>query len=144
MMRLVLAPKSMEGIEEKLLKSWSQKIGPEMLLKIKKMENIAAQDRRWFNPKIQIYWCKSRVNKVWKPPRYHPTLWRIGGISHFLSSPLLHHEAHSHLSKSNYSYGVGEGWLNAYLSTNPWVIFIGKLMTKLPLWSNTTKTIKLG
>jgi hypothetical protein len=31
-----------------------------------------------------------------------PTLWRIGGISHFLFSPLLHHEAHPHLSKRNY------------------------------------------
>jgi hypothetical protein len=30
MMRLVLAPKSMEGIEEKLLKSWDRKIGPKI------------------------------------------------------------------------------------------------------------------
>jgi hypothetical protein len=61
-----------------------------------------------------------------------------------LSSPLLHHEAHPHLSKSNFDYRVGEGWLNAYLFSNPCVIFIGKLMTKLPLWPNTTKMAKLG
>jgi hypothetical protein len=30
MMRLILAPKSMEGIEEKLLKSWDRKIGPKI------------------------------------------------------------------------------------------------------------------
>jgi hypothetical protein len=51
---------------------------------------------------------ESNVYKVWKPPQHPPTLWRIGGISHFLSSPLLsspllHHEAHPHLSKSNYA-----------------------------------------
>jgi hypothetical protein len=45
-MRLILVPKSMEGIKEKLLKSQGQKIGPKIPLKILKMENIAAQDRR--------------------------------------------------------------------------------------------------
>jgi hypothetical protein len=44
MMRLVLAPKSMQGIKEKLLKSRSQKSGPKIPSKIIKMENIAAQD----------------------------------------------------------------------------------------------------
>jgi hypothetical protein len=85
-----------------------------------KMKSIAAQDRRWFNPNKQLYWCESRIYKMQKLPQHTPTLWRIGWISHFLSSPLLHHEAHPHISKNNYSWGVGEGWLNAYLSTNPW------------------------
>ncbi len=45
MMRLVLAPKTMEVIEEKLLKSRDQKSG-QKYLKITKMKNIAAQHRR--------------------------------------------------------------------------------------------------
>jgi hypothetical protein len=78
------------------------KIRPKIPPKITKIKNIAAQDRRRYNPKARIYQCKSRVYKVWNPPQHPPTLWRIGGISHFLSSPILHHEAHPHLSKSNY------------------------------------------
>jgi hypothetical protein len=101
MLRLILATFPMEEIEARLQIART-KIGPKIPLKIKKMKNISAQDRRWFNPKAQIYWCKSRVYKVWKLPQYPLTLWRIGGISHFLSSALLHYEAHPHLSKSNY------------------------------------------
>jgi hypothetical protein len=52
-----------------------------------KMENIATQDRKWFNPKRELYWCKTRVCKVGKPPNHPSTLWKIGEISHF--SPLL-------------------------------------------------------
>jgi hypothetical protein len=44
-MRLVLAPKLMEGIEEKLLKSRDQKSG-QKYSKNHKNENIAAQYRR--------------------------------------------------------------------------------------------------
>jgi hypothetical protein len=84
-MRLTLAPRSMEWIKEKLLKSWDQKLGQKYIKNHEK--NIAARGRRWFNPKAQVYWCESRVYKVWKPPKYHPTLWKIREISHF--SPLF-------------------------------------------------------
>jgi hypothetical protein len=46
MMRLVLAPKSMEGIEKKTPQIAKSKIRPKIHLKIIKMKNIAAQDRR--------------------------------------------------------------------------------------------------
>ncbi len=59
-MRLNLAPKPTEGIEEKLLKSWDQELGRKYS-KIIKMKNIAAQHRRWINTKARLYWCKSRV-----------------------------------------------------------------------------------
>jgi hypothetical protein len=36
MMRLTLAPRSMEGIEEKLLKSWDKKLGQKYLQKSRK------------------------------------------------------------------------------------------------------------
>jgi hypothetical protein len=88
--------------QRKTLRIARTKIGPKIPFKIRKMKNISAQDRRWFYPNPRIYWCKSRVYKVWKLTQHPPTLWRIGGTSHFLSSPLLHHEAHPHLSKSNY------------------------------------------
>jgi hypothetical protein len=45
---------------------------------------------------------ESNVYKVWKLPQHPPTLWRIGGISHFLSFPHLHYEVHPHISKSNH------------------------------------------
>jgi hypothetical protein len=45
MMRLNLAPKPTEGIEEKLLKSLDQELG-QKYSKITKMKNIAAQHRR--------------------------------------------------------------------------------------------------
>jgi hypothetical protein len=40
----------------KILQIARTKIGPKIPLKIKKMKNISAQDRRWFNPKAQLYW----------------------------------------------------------------------------------------
>jgi hypothetical protein len=45
MMRLNLAPKLMEGIKEKLLKSRDQELGKKYS-KITKIKNIAAQHRR--------------------------------------------------------------------------------------------------
>jgi hypothetical protein len=70
------------------------KIGPKIHSKSTKMKNLTTQDKRWFNPKTRMHWYKLRVYNVWKPPQHPPTLWRIGGISRFLSSPLLYHEAH--------------------------------------------------
>jgi hypothetical protein len=85
-MRLILAPKPMEGIEEKLLKSWDRKSG-QNTSENHENEKHCSKDRRWLNPKAQLYWCESRVYKVWKPPKHPPTLWKIGEISHF--SPLF-------------------------------------------------------
>jgi hypothetical protein len=59
-MRLNLAPKPMEGIKEKLLKSWDQELG-QKYSKITKMKNIVGQHRRWINTKARLFWCKSRV-----------------------------------------------------------------------------------
>jgi hypothetical protein len=53
-MRLVLAPNPTEGTHEKLLKSRDQKSG-QKISKITKMKNIAAQDKRCFNPNAQLY-----------------------------------------------------------------------------------------
>jgi hypothetical protein len=45
-MGLILAPKSMEGIVEKTSQIVKSKIRAKIPLKITKMENVAAQDRR--------------------------------------------------------------------------------------------------
>jgi hypothetical protein len=45
-MRLVLAPKPMEGIDEKTPQIERSKIRPKIPLKIEKMKNITAQHRR--------------------------------------------------------------------------------------------------
>jgi hypothetical protein len=46
MMRLILAPKPMEEINKKTPQIARSKIGSKIPLKIMKMKNIAAQDRR--------------------------------------------------------------------------------------------------
>jgi hypothetical protein len=46
MLRLFLATFPMKEIEVRLFKSQERKIGPKIPLKIKKMKNISAQDRR--------------------------------------------------------------------------------------------------
>jgi hypothetical protein len=46
MMRLVLAPKPTEGIDEKTPQITRSKIGPKIPPKITKIKNLAAQDRR--------------------------------------------------------------------------------------------------
>jgi hypothetical protein len=87
---------------------------------------------------------ESNIYKVWKLPQYPPTLWRIGGISHFLS--LL-----SYTMKHTHTYQkatIARGWeRDGSMLASPsalGVLVIGKLMTKLPLWPNTMKTTKLG
>jgi hypothetical protein len=84
---------------------------------------------------------ESNVYKVWKPPHHHAILWRIGGISHFLSYTMKH----THTSpKATMATGwERDGWI---LTSPPaiGVLIIEKLMTKLPLWSNTMKNSKVG
>jgi hypothetical protein len=50
MMRLVLTPKSTEGIKKHI-----KKIMPKIHPKIIKMENIAAQDRKRFSSNTHMY-----------------------------------------------------------------------------------------
>jgi hypothetical protein len=85
-MRLVLSPKSMEGIEEKLLKSWSKKSGKNTSKNLKN-EKHSSSSREMIQSKGQLYWCKLRVYRVKKLAKHPPTLWKIGDISHF--SPLF-------------------------------------------------------
>jgi hypothetical protein len=100
MIRLLLAPKSIEGIKENSSKLTDEKSG-ENTLKTEK-EKWSIQLGNEIHAQRSAILRESNIYKVWKPPQYPPTLWRIGGISHFLSFPLLHHEAHPHLSKSNH------------------------------------------
>jgi hypothetical protein len=64
-----------------------------------------------FNHKDQLYWWKSNVYKVWKPPEYPPTLWKMGRISHILSTLLLHLKHTTPPKWLNLNQGVEEGWL---------------------------------
>jgi hypothetical protein len=101
MKRLILEPKSMEGIEEKHLQTCGWKIRPKYSKNHEK-EKQSIQLRDEIHAQRSAILRESNVYKMWKLPQHPPTLWRIRGISHFLSFPLLHHEAHPHLSKSNY------------------------------------------
>jgi hypothetical protein len=101
MMRLVLAPNSMEGIKEKLLQTHGLKIGRKYSKNHKKEKQSIQLGDEIHTQRLDIL-RESNIYKVWKLVQHPPTLWMIGGISHFLSSPLLHHEVQPHLSKSNY------------------------------------------
>jgi hypothetical protein len=101
MMMLILAPISMAGIKEKLLQTHGWKIR-QKYSKNHKKEKCSIQLGDEIHVQISAILIESNVYKVWKLPQLPTTLWRIGGISHFLSSPHLYHEAHPHLSKSYY------------------------------------------
>jgi hypothetical protein len=89
-MRLILAPKSIEGIKEKLqTRGW--KIGQKYSENHEK-EKWSRQLGDEIHAQRSAILRESNIYKVWKPPQLPFTLWRIGGISHFLSSPLLHQE----------------------------------------------------
>jgi hypothetical protein len=67
---------------------------------------------------------------VWKPPKYPPTHWKIGKISHL--SSLLYDMKHTHtLAKWNpKAQGVGEG----YLPQQPYgSIYSENQKTRIPL-----------
>jgi hypothetical protein len=70
----------------------------ENTLKIMKKKNDPYNLETRFTHKESIL-RESNVYKVRKPLQHPPTLWRIGGISHFLSSPLLFYTMkHTHTS----------------------------------------------
>jgi hypothetical protein len=99
MMRFILAPKSIEEIEEKLLQTHEWKIGWKYSENHKKW-HVQLGDE--IHAQRSAILRESNIYKVWKSPQHPLTLGRIGGISHFLSFPHLHHEAHPHLPKSYY------------------------------------------
>jgi hypothetical protein len=105
MMMLVLASKPMEGIKEKLIQTRGWKIG-------QKYSENHEKEKQSIKPGDEIHiqraaiMRESNVYKVWKLSQHPPTLWRIGAISHILSSALLHHEAHPHLLEST----MARGW----------------------------------
>jgi hypothetical protein len=81
--------------------------------------------------------CGNRLNIL-------PLFGRLERIPHNLSTPLTF-EAHNTTKKAQSKPRCGGG-LAEVLASPPalGVLFIGKLMTKLPLWPNTKKTVKLG
>jgi hypothetical protein len=150
MMRLVLAPKSMKGIKEKLLQTHGWKI--------KQKYSKNHEKEKWsikFGDKIHAQRSaisrESNIYKMWKLSQHPLTLWRIGGIPHFLSSPLLSSPLLSYTMKhidTSQKETMAMGWeMNDWVLTSPpalGVLIIGKLITKHPLWSNIMKTKKLG
>jgi hypothetical protein len=92
-MRLILAPKPMEEIDEKLLKSWDWKSG----LQGATLQHMIGDDL------TQAHTYIDANQEFTKCGNIHNILPLFGGLegSHTFS-PLLHHEAHPHLSKSNY------------------------------------------
>jgi hypothetical protein len=100
-MRLIQAPNYTEEIKEKLLQTRRWKIGWKYSENHEK-EKWSIQLGEEIHAERLVILRESNVYKVWEPPQHPPTLWRNGGVSHFFFSPLLHHEEHPHLSKSNY------------------------------------------
>jgi hypothetical protein len=101
-MRLIPAPKLTEEINEKLLKSWDQKSGQKYLWKSQKWKILyhkiwdnLTQTHNYIDANQEFTMCEN----------HHNILPLFGGLegSLTLSSPLLHHEAHPHRSKSTYS-----------------------------------------
>jgi hypothetical protein len=144
-MKLILALNSMKGIKEKLLQTHRWKIERKYSGNHKK-EKWSIQ----LGDEIHAQWLailtESNIYKVWKQPQHHSTLWRIGGISHFLSSPLLSYTMkHTHTSQKG---TIARRWeRDEWVLASPpalGVLFIGKLITILHLWPNTTKMVKLG
>jgi hypothetical protein len=98
MMRLILEPKSMEGIEEKLLKLWSKKSGQKYLQKSWKWKTLqlktgddSTQKDNYFDANQGFTMCES-----------HPSIlplfgWSGRSLTSLLSS--LGNEAHTTPSK---------------------------------------------
>jgi hypothetical protein len=91
-----------EKLGKNTLKITKKKNDPYNLETNNKKEKWSIQLGDEIHTQRSVILRESNVYKVWKPPQQPPTLWRIEGISYFISSPLLHHEAHPNLSKSNY------------------------------------------
>jgi hypothetical protein len=70
-------------------------------------------------PKVHLYWWKSGVYKVWKPPKYPPTLWKIREISHFSKT-------WSTPTPSKNENLRQRGWKRDASHNSPMVLFIAK------------------
>jgi hypothetical protein len=96
-MRLLLAPKSMEGIKKtpQIAKS---KIEAKIPPKITKMKNGAAHRETRFNPKHNYIEANQMFTRCGNHPNILPLFRRLGrSLTSLISS--LRHEAHPHLSK---------------------------------------------
>jgi hypothetical protein len=107
MMRLILAPKSTEGIEEKLLQTRGWKIR-QKYSKNHEKEKLSIQLGDEIHAQRSAIMRESNIYNMWKWPQHPTTLWRIGGISHFLSSPLPSYTMnHTHTSQKA---SMARGW----------------------------------
>jgi hypothetical protein len=89
--------------------------------------------------------ANQRFTRCGNHPNIFPLFGRLGRISHNLSYLLLDMK-HTHTTQKAKSKPRCGGGMDEVL-TSPLalgVILIGKLITKLPLWPNTTKMAKWG
>jgi hypothetical protein len=141
-MRLVLAPKHMEGINEKLIKSWDQKSGQKYLRKTRKWKTFQHIE---IGDSIQTHGCIVANQGFTRCGNRHNILPLFGGLEGSLTfSPLLSYTMKLIHTSQKTTMARGwerDGWM---LASQPalGVLFIGKLMTKLHFWPNTTKTVR--
>jgi hypothetical protein len=144
MFRLILATFSMEEIEGKLIKSWNQKSVQKYLWKSwkrktrqHKVGDDSIQKHNYINANQDSTRCGNHSNIL-------PLFGRLEGSLTF--SPLLSYTMkYTHTSQKD---TIARGWeRDSWILTSPptlGILFIGKLITKLLLWPNITKTSKLG
>jgi hypothetical protein len=144
MMRFILAPKSMEEIKEKFLQTRRWKIRRKYSENHEKEKwSIQLEDK--IHAQRPAILRESNIYKVWNRYNIHPL---FGGLDESLTFSHLLTYTMKHTQTSQKATITREwerdGWI-ANLSTSPWGhIYRKKLMTKLSLWHNTKKTIKLG
>jgi hypothetical protein len=98
MMRLILAPKSMEGIEQKLLKSGSQKSGQKYLRKSQKYKTLQLKIGDDSTQKDSYINANQKFTRCENHPNILPLFRRLGrSLTSLLSS--LRHKHTPHLVK---------------------------------------------
>jgi hypothetical protein len=144
MLRLILATFPMEEIEERLFKSQERKSGQKYLQKWRKWKTFQHIER---GDSIQTHRCIDANQEFTRCGNRHNILPLFEGLegSLTLSHLLSHTMKHTHTSQKA---TIARGWeRDGWMLPSPpaiGVLFIGKLVTKLPLWPNTIKTVKLG
>jgi hypothetical protein len=137
-MRLILASKSIKGIEEKLLQTRRWKIGWKYSINNEKKNNPYNLETR-FTHKDQLYWENQMSTRC---GNWYNIVPLFRGLDESLTffSLLSYTMKHTHTSQK---VTMTTGWeMDDWVLTSPpalRVLIVGKLMTKLPLWSNTTK-----
>jgi hypothetical protein len=98
MIRLILAPKSTEGIEEKLLKSWSKKLGQKYLQKSQKWKTLQLKIGDDSTQKDSYIDANQEFTRCENHPNIFPLFgWLERSLTSLLSS--LWYEAQPHLAK---------------------------------------------